>query len=162
MLSSEPAGIQNGGNGFCTGLGSPVLAQPAGVSVRIPNSLDSPNALEYSLGARRQLGSRAAIRADYVFRNFRDFYSARVDASTGSVTDTFGNRSDLQIYENTNNLKRRYQGVTVSGTYRVSGRTDVRSFSSIRFMAFSFAVGLGFLRRPRRLPTPPGRRGRRT
>jgi hypothetical protein len=112
-------------NGFCTGMGAPVLAQPAGVSVRIPNSLDSPNALEYSLGVSRQLGSRAAIRADYVFRNFRDFYSARVDTSTGIVTDTFGNRSDLQIYENTNNLKRRYQGLTVSTTYRLSGRTDV-------------------------------------
>jgi hypothetical protein len=112
-------------NGFCTGLGAPTLAQPAGVSVRIPNSLDSPNAIEYATGVSRQLGNRAAIRADYVFRDFRDFYSSRVDTSTGIAVDSFGNRSDIQIVENTNNLKRRYQGLTASVTYRVSGRTDI-------------------------------------
>jgi hypothetical protein len=112
-------------NGLCTGFGPPTLAQVPSVSVKIPNSLNSPNALEYATGVSRQLGNRAAIRADYVFRDFRDFYSTRVDTSTGIAVDSLGNRSDIQIVENTNNLKRRYQGLTVQTTYRISGRTDI-------------------------------------
>src|SRR5204862_1672330 len=45
--------------------------------------------------------------------------------STGIAVDSLGNRSDIQIVGNTNDLKRRYQGLTVSTTYRVSGRTDI-------------------------------------
>jgi hypothetical protein len=112
-------------NGLCTGLGAAVLAQVPSVSIKIPNSLDSPNALEYGGGISRQLGSRAAVRADYVFRDYRDFYATRVDSTTGIAVDSLGGRSDIQIIENTNNLKRRYQGLTLQATYRVNGRTDV-------------------------------------
>ena len=112
-------------NGFCTTMGAPVAAQVPSVSIKIPNSLDSPNALEYAAGVSRQLGSRAAVRADYVFRNFRDFYATFVNTSTGVAVDALGNRSDVQIVQNTNDLKRRYQGLTVQGTYRISGRTDI-------------------------------------
>ena len=112
-------------SGFCTNMGAPVLAQPAGVSFRFPSSLDSPNALEYAAGVSRQLGSRAAIRADYVFRDFRDFYAAFVNASTGVAVDSLGHQSDIQVIQNTNDLKRRYQGLTLQATYRVSVRTDI-------------------------------------
>jgi carboxypeptidase family protein/TonB-dependent receptor-like protein len=112
-------------SGFCTNMGAPVLAQPAGVSIKIPNSLASPNALEYAAGVSRQLGNRAAIRADYVFRNFRDFYATFVNASTGVAVDSLGHQSDVQVVQNTNDLKRRYQGLSLQGTYRVSGRTDI-------------------------------------
>ena len=111
--------------GFCTAMG-PILAPSVpGVNIKIPNSLDSPHALEYAAGISRQLSNRAAVRADYVFRNYRDFYSERIDTTTGIVTNSLGTRFDLHVVENTNALKRRYQGVTLSGTYRVSGRTDV-------------------------------------
>ena len=68
--------------------------------------------------------SRAVLRADYSFRDYRDFYSSRIDRSTGIVVDQFGNRADLAIIENTNDLKRRYSGVTVSGRYRINSRSD--------------------------------------
>src|SRR5206468_1194965 len=61
---------------------------------------------------------------DYSFRNYRDFYASRIDSSTGRVVDQFGNPSDLEIVQNSNALKRRYSGVTLSGTYRVT-RIDV-------------------------------------
>ncbi len=112
-------------NGMCTGFGAPTFAQVPSVSIRIPNSLDSPNALEFAGGVSRQIGNRAAIRADYVYRDFRDFYSTRIDTSTGVAVDSLGNRSDIQIVENTNDLKRRYSGLTTSFTYRMSGRTDI-------------------------------------
>jgi hypothetical protein len=112
-------------NGMCTGMGPITASSVPGIGVKIPNSLDSPNVLEYAVGVSRQLGNRAAVRADYSFRNYRDFYSQRIDRSTGIGVDNFGNRTDIAIVENTNDLKRRYQGVTVSATYRASGRTDI-------------------------------------
>ena len=72
----------------------------------------------------RQLTSRAVVRADYSFRDYRDFYSSRIDRSTGIVVDPYGNRADLALIENTNDIKRRYSGVTVSGRYRINGRSD--------------------------------------
>ncbi len=118
------AACQRDANGFCTAFGAPVFSQVPSVSVKIPDSLESPHVLEYAAGVSRQLGGRAAVRADYVFRNYRDFYSSRVDPSTGTAVDSLGNRSDVTIIENTNDAIRRYQGLTVSATYRMSGRTD--------------------------------------
>ncbi len=112
-------------NGFCTTMGPVVASSVPGVGLRIPNGLESPHVNEYSVGVSRQLGSRAAIRADYVFRNYRDFYSTRIDTTTGRAVDSLGKPTDVGITENTNDLKRRYQGLQMSVSYRVSGRTDI-------------------------------------
>jgi outer membrane receptor for ferrienterochelin and colicin len=103
---------------------TPTASSVPGVSVRIPDGLTSPNVRAYAAGVSRQLTSRAVIRADYSYRDYRDFYSSRIDRSTGIVTDPYGNRADLAIIENTNDLKRRYSGVTVSSRYRINARTD--------------------------------------
>ncbi|HXD73089.1 MAG TPA: TonB-dependent receptor [Vicinamibacterales bacterium] len=112
-------------NGLCTNMGPIIASSVPGVGIRIPDGLISPNVLEYAFGVSRQVSNRAAVRADYVFRNYRDFYSRRIDQTTGRAVDSLGNPTDIAITENTNDLKRRYQGVTVSGTYRMSGRTDI-------------------------------------
>ena len=91
----------------------------------IPNGLSSPNVRAYAFGVSRQVGSRAVVRADYSYRDYKDFYSQRIDRSTGRITDAFGNVSDLAVVENTNDLTRRYSGVTVSATYRIDGRTNI-------------------------------------
>jgi hypothetical protein len=65
------------------------------------------------------------VRADYSYRDYHDFYSQRIDTTTGTVTDQLGNRADLAVVENTDAVKRRYQGVTLNVTYRINGRTDV-------------------------------------
>ncbi len=109
----------NGGTGM-----TPAASSVPGVSVQIPNSLTSPNVRVYAAGISRQLTSRAVLRADYSFRDYRDFYSSRIDRTTGIVVDQYGNRADLAIIENTNDLKRRYSGVTVSGRYRINSRSD--------------------------------------
>ena len=44
---------------------------------KIPNGLTSPNVLAYAFGVSRQLGNRAVVRADYSFRDYKDFYSQR-------------------------------------------------------------------------------------
>ena len=130
-LINSPAAIQMMFNwcapnaqGFCTST-APTTAQFPGVSVKIPNGLTSPNVRAYGAGVSRQFGSRAAIRIDYTYRDYHDFYSQRIDTTTGVAVDQLGNRADLAVVENTDALKRRYQGLTVQSTYRVSSRTDV-------------------------------------
>jgi hypothetical protein len=104
---------------------APSATSLPGVSVTIPNGLSSPNVRAYAFGVSRQVGSRAVVRADYSYRDYKDFYSQRIDRSTGRITDAFGNVSDLAVVENTNDLTRRYSGVTVSATYRIDGRTNI-------------------------------------
>jgi hypothetical protein len=110
--------------GFCTSA-SPSASSVPGLSIKIPNGLSSPNVRAYAAGVSRQLGTRAVVRADYSYRDYRDFYSQRIDTSTGTVIDQFGNKSDLALVENTNNLTRRYSGMTLSSTYHANARTDV-------------------------------------
>jgi outer membrane receptor protein involved in Fe transport len=111
----------NGAGNMAT-LGAPTIP---GVSPTIQGSLDSPNNLEYAFGINRQFGDRAAIRADYVYRDFRDFYVQVQDLTTGRVQDQFGKSYDLALVQNSNDLKRRYQGVTVQGSYRFGVDTQV-------------------------------------
>jgi len=95
----------------------PVTSLMPGLSVRIPNSLRSPYAFEWDGGVSHQT-SRTTLRADVVYRDYRDFYSGRIDQSTGSVVDQYGTRSDLAIVENTDLLTRRYAALTASASYR--------------------------------------------
>ena len=104
--------------------GNPTLP---GVAQRIGEDLTTPNNIEYATGIARQFGSRASLRADYVFRDYRDFYVSRTDLSTGRVTNSVGQQFDLTMIENDseNKYKRRYQGVTGQATYRFGWRTDI-------------------------------------
>jgi len=97
-----------------------------GVSPKIGDGLKSPNVFEYAGGVSRQFGSRAALRADYVYRNFRDFYISRIDTTTGKVANAVGTVIDLAVIQNDKDLlKRRYSGVSAQATYRLSNRFDV-------------------------------------
>ncbi len=111
--------------GFCTTGGNPTTASLPGVSVKVPNSLNSPSVMAYAAGVSRQISNKAVVRADFSYRAYHDFYGDQIDLSTGTVTDQFGNKSDMDFVVNTDTLKRRYVGGTVSASYRVSARTDV-------------------------------------
>ena len=128
QLLTSDAAIQQVFNWFNSVGGTamaPTRATYPGLSVQIPQSLESPNALEYSGGISRQFGNRATVRLDGIFRDYRDFYSQRIDTSTGRVTDPVGNRFDLIVIENTNAVSRKYSGLTTSMTYRLNARADV-------------------------------------
>ena len=56
---------------------------------------------------------------------YQDFYSQRADTTTRTVTDAKGNEHDLFLVENTNDVKRRYWGVTTQASYRIAERLDV-------------------------------------
>ena len=97
----------------------------AGVNYRIGDSLDSPNAIEYAAGVSRVLGQRGSVRADWVFRDFNDFYITRTDLSTGTITNSQGTVLDMNLIENSNDLERRYQAGTFQANYRVRDGVEV-------------------------------------
>lgn len=104
---------------------TPFFVDVPGTATQIRESLQSPRADEVTVGLSRQLGSRGAIRADVVYRNFNEFYSERVDTTTGQVTNEIGDEFDLKLVENTNALDRQYVGLSTQVNYRFGTRTTV-------------------------------------
>ena len=104
-----------------------------GVSSRIDERLASPNVVELTTGITRRLGDRGLVRLDGVYRDFRDFYSDRVDPTTGKVTvDVVTGRAapvgtvlDVTVTENTNDLKRSYKGLNAQMSYRLADSLTV-------------------------------------
>ncbi|HEY7497890.1 MAG TPA: TonB-dependent receptor [Vicinamibacterales bacterium] len=110
----------NGGTGR-----RPFFTSIPGVKVQFRDSLKSPHAKEFATGLSRQIGGRGAIRADFVYRNFDDFYAERVDTSTGQVSDTSGNVLDLVLVENTNVNDRKYTALSTQVNYRFGTRINL-------------------------------------
>jgi hypothetical protein len=109
-----------------------------GVNVRIFEPLKSPNADEYTVGTSRQLGSRGALRVDGVWRRYHDFYSQRADLSTGSVFDSRGMKYDQHVIENTNDVIRRYSGMSAQATYRISDAIDTGGNYTLSYLWGNF------------------------
>jgi hypothetical protein len=89
------------------------------VNTRIADGLKSPNTQEVSFGVGMRLGARGTLRADAIYRKFRDFYATRVDLGTGQVSDQFGKKFDLQVTQNTNDLERSYKGLELQINYPI-------------------------------------------
>jgi outer membrane receptor for ferrienterochelin and colicin len=115
----------------------PVTGSPSvrGVSPQIGESLDSPSVQEYATGVNRTFGGRAALRADFVYRDYKGFYIQRTDLTSGRAVDSRsfapaavrGREYDRTLIENDDDeiFKRRYSGVTFQGQYRFGTRADV-------------------------------------
>ncbi len=92
-----------------------------GGSVQISETLKSPDVDEFVLGVTKRIGTRGLVRADYIHREYGDFYAEKRDTSTGSVLLPNGiSRADLGIVVNENSiLERKYDGFQVQGQYRL-------------------------------------------
>ena len=120
----------NGGANLAV-TGSPTVR---GVSPQVLDSLRSPSVWEYATGVSRQFGARAAVRADFAYRDYQDMYIQRTDLGTGQAVDdrsfapaaVAGRRYDLTAIENDDEgvLKRRYAGVSLQAQYRLASRVD--------------------------------------
>jgi hypothetical protein len=108
------------------GTGRPLVGAPVvrGVTPQVGSSLASPSVIEYAGGVTRLFNGRAAIRADFTYRDYRNFYSLRTDMDTGRTTDSSGRVYDLTLIENTSLLKRRYAGLAIQATYRFGSHLD--------------------------------------
>ncbi len=91
----------------------------AGLSAQIPaDGLNTPYANEYTFGASGSIG-HFSYRADFVRREFKDFYYTLLNIGTGKASDPFGNQFDIGIQGNTNDLVRNYTGLQTQFQYRV-------------------------------------------
>jgi outer membrane receptor protein involved in Fe transport len=95
------------------------FANIPGLATRIDQSLRSPRADEFVVGVSQQIGTRGAIRLDFVNRAYGDFYATRTDLTTGQAEDEFGQLYDVGLIENTNDLTRQYRALNALATYRV-------------------------------------------
>lgn len=90
-----------------------------GVTTRVGDGIVAPNSIEYSVGVARRLGAKGAMRVDYVYRDYRDFYGDYRNTSTGKVTDSTGRTYDLVVVNNTSTVDRNYHGVSSQVSYRL-------------------------------------------
>lgn len=90
-----------------------------GTTTLISDGLGSPFSDEITIGVTKRLGSRGVIRADYVRREYNDFYSDRVDQATGKTPDGF----DQAFVVNENDtLSRTYDGLHLAAQYTFTER----------------------------------------
>ena len=91
-----------------------------GVNTAVNADIKSANSNEFILGMARELGSKGAIRADFIYRKYSDFYGNFIDLSTGVVTEPrTGQRFNLSVVSNTNDVVRDYKGLGVQFDYRL-------------------------------------------
>jgi outer membrane receptor protein involved in Fe transport len=104
---------------------APLFAGVPGVNTQILGSLKSPDVTEYTIGTGSQLG-RGFVRIDLMSRDWGNFYNTRTDATTGQVTDRFGNVLDVnQILTSNSGVERTYRAGTLQASYPFSERLQV-------------------------------------
>ena len=95
-----------------------------GFSTRILGHLKSPSVDEYSIGASSSF-NRAVFRADYIHRDWKDFYGSFRNTTVGVVQNEIGQRADLTLVTNTNDFERRYDALQLQGAYRLFERFNL-------------------------------------
>ena len=98
----------------------------SGVNQQIRDPLRSPHANEFVVGVNGQIGKRGTFRADFIRREFKDYYDLKRDMSTGQVTNPIsGAALDLGLIVNSNDYKREYTGLNTQFAYRFGDRFNV-------------------------------------
>ena len=96
-----------------------------GLSPKIEDSLSSPYGDELSVGVTKRLGNRGVLRADYVHREYGDFYASEIIPGR-SVTGDIAGTLDLAYIKNEDDLlERKYDALMTRLDYRFSDRLIV-------------------------------------
>jgi len=89
-----------------------------GTTTRFDHSLKAPSMDETSVGYSMAFGSRGFVRADAMYRKWKDFYVVRRTLETGTAVDPNGDEFDQGVIENSSDgLSRNYRGVQLQGSY---------------------------------------------
>ena len=108
-----------------------------GVNTSVNPAVKSANSDEFVVGLAHQLGKKGAVRVDYVYRKYTDFYGNYVNLGTGVVTDPRTNlQFNMTVVNNTNDVKRNYKGLSAQFDYRL-----FKSLSLNGNWMFSFSKG---------------------
>ncbi|HEX9983455.1 MAG TPA: carboxypeptidase regulatory-like domain-containing protein [Thermoanaerobaculia bacterium] len=94
-----------------------------GVGTRIDGRLRTPGVEEMTLGAGLQLGGRGYVRADWIRRDWSDFYTTYTNTRTGKVFDPLPQQTiDQGVITNSNDLVRHYDALQVQTSYQPLAR----------------------------------------
>jgi len=94
-----------------------------GLTIQIPaDGLNSPYANEYTVGASGSIG-QFSYRADVVRREFKQSYYTLLDLSTGTASTAFGQKFNVGLQGNTDDLIRNYTGLQTQVQYRAGRLT---------------------------------------
>jgi hypothetical protein len=107
-------------NRAATNLRTGGLRSIPGYSAYFDGTLSSPYVREMTVGYGIQLGRSGYARADYIHRDWRDFYAASVTKDTQRANTPFGIPVDLTLIRNSNNVQRRYRGVQLQARWSPS------------------------------------------
>jgi hypothetical protein len=128
-LMDQNAAIQAAFNWFDQngGTNRPTRGAPSvpGLTTVIAGTLGSPKSTEYTAGAARKLGTLGEIRVDGIYRDYGNFYSNRVDLTTGRVTNSVGQVFDLAVIDNTSELARTYHAMRAQLSLRPTTAVSV-------------------------------------
>ena len=100
----------------------------------VVKGLKSPYTDEFTLGFTTRLGNKGTFRADYVRREYGDFYVVQRDTTTGTVEAevelapgvVINQEFDLGYVVNDNDtLWRRYDGLHTQFTYRANSKLNI-------------------------------------
>ena len=104
----------------------PDYASIGGVNTVIGDTLQSPDMSEWTIGAGFQVGTRGYVRADYISRDWDNYYVEITNQETGSVIEPrTGVEFDLTVVDNTNQIERTYDAIQLSGSYRLLDRLNI-------------------------------------
>jgi hypothetical protein len=127
---------------------TPFITVIGGFDTKLDGTIKSPHVNEFTVGAGTQIGANGFIRADYVNRDYADFYVTTTNLTTGSVTEPkTGAKSDLKVVTNDNKfLSRKYNAVQMQAQYRLFHRMNLGAnytYSTLKGNSIGENVGSG-------------------
>ena len=89
-----------------------------GLASRFEGSLKPLLVDEFTVGYGTRIGRWTYVKADYIHRDWGNFYARRLTLATGKVTDPLGNVADQSVTENdSGSIERKYEGLLFQGQY---------------------------------------------
>ena len=132
--------------GFDLNVNPPTDSSIPGASTQILGSLLAPDTREWTIGGGWSYSPNGYFRADYIDRDWNNFYAALTNTTTGVVTLPGGLRSDRTLVTNTDLLDRTYRAVQMQANHRFMNRLNVGgsyTWSELRGNAEGENVGSG-------------------
>jgi outer membrane receptor protein involved in Fe transport len=97
-----------------------------GVSTQLQQGgVKAPGMDEFTVGVGFQYSPTGYVRADYIDRNWNNFYTSITNSSTGRVTLPSGAPADLTIVGNSDVFERTYKAVQLQANQRFFNRLQV-------------------------------------
>lgn len=116
--------LANGG--FNQTLNPPSYASIGGVSTQLqPGGVKAPGMDEYTVGVGFQYSPTGYVRADYIDREWNNFYTSFTNQQTGEVELPDGSFEDLTLIGNGDIFERTYQAIQLQASQRFFNRLQV-------------------------------------